>query len=282
MAAPVFTRPMYEALRDHYQEFLVPGLEEIPPNTITLVATNPAFVEAFMVGLNHEMARKLLWREYPTDQRGTYFKRFWGAHERHRSHSGLRADRARITRRGRRGGASRAAWCAANCYGAIRPRSYTRSSPAADRTIRSSTTRRIVLPIFRGSLKPDFTFIGFAAHRTHRACRDRGQATIGSSSPSIRPSRASGCTIRSGRNHWARRSRRNGVTWAHVARTPANWRRLRTRRRALRFRRCKARTSAGPDRRPLRARRRARKRTSRSAIRCASQCTPRCLERCTA
>ena len=30
-----------------------------------------------MVGLNHEMARELLWREYPTDQRGTYFRQFW-------------------------------------------------------------------------------------------------------------------------------------------------------------------------------------------------------------
>ena len=30
-----------------------------------------------MVGLNHEMARELLWREYPTDQRGSYFRQFW-------------------------------------------------------------------------------------------------------------------------------------------------------------------------------------------------------------
>ena len=32
-----------------------------------------------MVGLNHEMARELLWREYPTDQRGSYFRQFWDA-----------------------------------------------------------------------------------------------------------------------------------------------------------------------------------------------------------
>jgi hypothetical protein len=30
-----------------------------------------------MVGLNHELARELLWREYPTDQRGTPFRQFW-------------------------------------------------------------------------------------------------------------------------------------------------------------------------------------------------------------
>lgn len=30
-----------------------------------------------MVGLNHEMARELLWNEFPTDQRGSYFRQFW-------------------------------------------------------------------------------------------------------------------------------------------------------------------------------------------------------------
>ena len=30
-----------------------------------------------MVGLNHEMGRELLWRGYPTDQRGTCFAQFW-------------------------------------------------------------------------------------------------------------------------------------------------------------------------------------------------------------
>ena len=30
-----------------------------------------------MVGLNVEMARELLWRGFPTDQRGTYFDQFW-------------------------------------------------------------------------------------------------------------------------------------------------------------------------------------------------------------
>ena len=30
-----------------------------------------------MVGLNHEMARQLLFNNYPTDQRGSYFRQFW-------------------------------------------------------------------------------------------------------------------------------------------------------------------------------------------------------------
>ena len=77
MAYPDIPQPAYKALKDLSQDFILPGISDIANNSISLVQTNPAFIEAFMLGLNHEMARELLWREYPTDQRGTYFKRFW-------------------------------------------------------------------------------------------------------------------------------------------------------------------------------------------------------------
>ncbi|HEY0377473.1 MAG TPA: hypothetical protein VGC87_11015 [Pyrinomonadaceae bacterium] len=77
MAAPDFPQPMYEPLRDISSELLVPNLELIRQNTIALLQTNQPFIEAYMVGLNHEMSRELLWREYPTDQRGSYFRQFW-------------------------------------------------------------------------------------------------------------------------------------------------------------------------------------------------------------
>ena len=77
MAHPVFADPMYKPLRDISVELLVPNLGLVPNNTITLMETNNRFVEAYMVGLNHEMASELLWREYPTDQRGSYFRQFW-------------------------------------------------------------------------------------------------------------------------------------------------------------------------------------------------------------
>jgi hypothetical protein len=52
-------------------------VNRIENNSVTLLETNQKFVEAYMVGLNHEFARELLWREYPTDQRGSYFRQFW-------------------------------------------------------------------------------------------------------------------------------------------------------------------------------------------------------------
>ncbi|MCI0628705.1 MAG: hypothetical protein L0387_44830 [Acidobacteria bacterium] len=77
MAHPVFTQPMYGPLRDISSEFLCPNLELIPNNTVSLLKTNQRFIEAYMVGINHEMACELLWREFPTDQRGSYFRQFW-------------------------------------------------------------------------------------------------------------------------------------------------------------------------------------------------------------
>ncbi len=77
MAAPDFPQPMYAPLRDLSQEYLLPGVEQIPPDTVGLLQSNPAFIEAYMVGLNSEMGRELLWFGYPTDQRGSYFRQFW-------------------------------------------------------------------------------------------------------------------------------------------------------------------------------------------------------------
>jgi hypothetical protein len=77
MAHPDFEDAMYAYLRDINKELLIPNLQLIPPNTISLLETNPKFIESYMVGLNHEMGRELLWREYPTDLRGSYFRQFW-------------------------------------------------------------------------------------------------------------------------------------------------------------------------------------------------------------
>ena len=80
MAYPVFDLPMYKPLADISSELFLPNINLIPPNSMTLLETNQRFIEAYMVGLNHEMSRELLWREFPTDQRGSYFRQFWDVH----------------------------------------------------------------------------------------------------------------------------------------------------------------------------------------------------------
>lgn len=77
MAYPVIDQPMYEPLKNLSAEYFLPNINLIEHNSITLLQTNQRFIESYMVGLNHEFARELLWREYPTDQRGSTFRQFW-------------------------------------------------------------------------------------------------------------------------------------------------------------------------------------------------------------
>lgn len=77
MAYPDIRDAMYRPLSQLSNDLLVPNLGMIPPNSISLMLTNPPFIEAYMAGLNHEFARELLWREYPTDCRGSPFRQFW-------------------------------------------------------------------------------------------------------------------------------------------------------------------------------------------------------------
>jgi hypothetical protein len=76
-APPEYERPMYEPLLKISPSWLLPGIEELKRDTVSLAVPNQRFIESYMLGLNHEMTRELLWNEFPTDQRGTYFRQFW-------------------------------------------------------------------------------------------------------------------------------------------------------------------------------------------------------------
>ncbi|MCO6478842.1 MAG: hypothetical protein J5I94_19565, partial [Phaeodactylibacter sp.] len=88
IAYPYFDDPMYEKVKELGADYLIPNLHLIPNNCITLLESNRAFIEAYMAGLNVEMGRELKWREYPTDERGSYFRQFWDV-------KGLMADPSR-------------------------------------------------------------------------------------------------------------------------------------------------------------------------------------------
>jgi hypothetical protein len=80
--APVWRAPriddaLADRLRDLDKNALFAGLGALPDNTVTFFEENRAFIEAFLVGANHEMNRELRWRGFPTDMRGTVFQRFW-------------------------------------------------------------------------------------------------------------------------------------------------------------------------------------------------------------
>ncbi|MDN5780959.1 MAG: hypothetical protein L0H23_02880 [Luteimonas sp.] len=77
MAFPHLPFPLSRKLETIAPDAFLPGVGVLPDDFIMAVKTNPRFVEALMVGANHEMGREMLWRGLPTDQRGTPFQHFW-------------------------------------------------------------------------------------------------------------------------------------------------------------------------------------------------------------
>lgn len=75
--APMFLRPLYEYLVAIDPELLMPGVRGLVSNTVGLTRVNQSFVEAFLLGVNHELGREFLWREFPCDLRETWARTFW-------------------------------------------------------------------------------------------------------------------------------------------------------------------------------------------------------------
>lgn len=167
MDAPKFPWPMYEPLRDLAPQLLLPGIEKIEPNTVLGLQTNRRFVDAYMVGLNFEMGRELLWRGYPTDQRGTCFERFWDT----RGAANVPRDVENIHMWGARrlGGDEDST---SDRFVMLMRSDLLRRYPSAviyavKATLTdgvrkpSSDAKDEHYPIFRGSMDPDITFFGF-------------------------------------------------------------------------------------------------------------------------
>jgi hypothetical protein len=72
-----FTAGMFTPLAQLDQEAILPGGSAIPANTALTLEPNPLPIAAYMVGLNTEISRLLLWRGVPADPRGTPFAYFW-------------------------------------------------------------------------------------------------------------------------------------------------------------------------------------------------------------
>jgi len=161
LARPVFPQPTWELLRDRFPEHLLPGLEHVPPNTVSLMRTNPRFVEAFLIGLNHELGRELLWREYPFDQRSTAFRRFWAAAGRDDIDPiekwNRTADLGETLTGGRDG---QLVLLVRGDLLRRYPSTVIYAAPDADGKPELADPK-VKRPLFRGSLDPDVTFAGF-------------------------------------------------------------------------------------------------------------------------
>jgi hypothetical protein len=162
MAGPLLPEALYRDLAALDQDRLLPGAGQIPAETVTLLETNPRFVEAFLVGANHEMNRELLWRRYPTDRRGTPFRRFWerldGQEDIGPIHEFNSAARLGNNSTGQLEGS-----LVLLVRGELLrryPNSVVYAVPAgADGRLQQDAP--VALPVFAGRLEPDLTFVGF-------------------------------------------------------------------------------------------------------------------------
>jgi hypothetical protein len=75
VATPRFQQALAEWLDPAY---LMAGVS-IPPDTAGLLEVNSEFVEAVLVGANHELARELTWRGVPLDRASTLLTHFFGS-----------------------------------------------------------------------------------------------------------------------------------------------------------------------------------------------------------
>ena len=161
MMEPSFPQPMYEALKEKSQELLLPGLDRVLPDTVLGLRTNRAFVEAYMIGLNVEMARELLWRGFPTDQRGTYFRNFWGNDGAAAAVSDIGDLRENL---GRELGTAPPN-SPANQFVLLLRSSLLRRYPNAiiylTPAVTDSARPPDIYPIFNGAMEPDVNFAGF-------------------------------------------------------------------------------------------------------------------------
>jgi hypothetical protein len=73
--SPVIEEPLSSRMLEFAAGSILTDASRIPSDTVAMYAENRRFIEAFMVGANHEMNKELRWREFPTDLRGTIFRR---------------------------------------------------------------------------------------------------------------------------------------------------------------------------------------------------------------
>ncbi len=163
MAGPAIDEALYAALAEADPDRFLPGIGEIPDDTITLLETNPRFVEAFLVGANHEMNRELLWRRYPTDRRGTPFHRFWDRVDRAPDIGSIHEFRANL-RLGSNSGADLRGSLVLLVRGQLLrrfPHSVVYAAPALPNGKFDPAPTAVEDPVFWGRIAPDVTFVGF-------------------------------------------------------------------------------------------------------------------------
>ncbi|WP_298885165.1 hypothetical protein [uncultured Serinicoccus sp.] len=69
--------PTWSLLRSHEPDWFLPGAQTLEPDTVLALRTNPAFISAFLVGLNTQFLAEARWRGLPVGRHGTPLRMFF-------------------------------------------------------------------------------------------------------------------------------------------------------------------------------------------------------------
>lgn len=75
--APELDIPLWSFLNDNSRDWMLAGAGDIPADRVMAVQTNPVFVDAYLIGANHQTLGELRWRNLPITTRWTPLRRFW-------------------------------------------------------------------------------------------------------------------------------------------------------------------------------------------------------------
>ena len=74
---PELDLPLWSFLSERAPDWLLPGAGDLTDGEVIAVSTNPTFVEALLVGANHQAVGELRWRNFPLVTRWSPLRKFW-------------------------------------------------------------------------------------------------------------------------------------------------------------------------------------------------------------
>ncbi|WP_221393672.1 hypothetical protein [Dyadobacter sp. NIV53] len=70
--------PTWDLLQKYDKEWLLPGVNGLEKDAVLGMKTNPAFIDAFMMGINAQFMSEMRWRDLAVDRSCTPLRMFWG------------------------------------------------------------------------------------------------------------------------------------------------------------------------------------------------------------
>jgi hypothetical protein len=75
--SPELDLPLWKFLEEHARDWLLPGVGDLPLHSVVALQSNAVFVDAFLIGANHQTLGELRWRNISITTGWTPLRRFW-------------------------------------------------------------------------------------------------------------------------------------------------------------------------------------------------------------